>query len=106
MAKHGHALSEDEVKGTIEFKDVTFRYPARPDVQVSSLAVMSELLVYLCRMRACAGLYVIFATRLRAQFLRRVALALQTAATLNASFLHDIDVSWGLQCNICITLRI
>lgn len=31
----GMALKEDEVKGTIEFRDVTFEYPTKADVKVA-----------------------------------------------------------------------
>jgi ABC-type multidrug transport system fused ATPase/permease subunit len=31
----GKALKHDEVRGTIEFRDVTFEYPTKADVKVA-----------------------------------------------------------------------
>lgn len=34
MSDEGKKPDEDTVKGNIEFKDIQFYYPARPDVEV------------------------------------------------------------------------
>ena len=58
MVPAGHAKPQGSPEGAhVEFRNVSFAYPSRPDIQVHCLALYCPALSSLCQMQQCLGVF-------------------------------------------------